>query len=128
MAVIRLETDVDCSPDDAWKVLSNWGDLSWFPGVSRVEADEAYRVVTAEAGGVFREALSSSNDDTRTIVYSIVESPLALESHEATMSAIPDGLAARLVFSIRVEPDAAADVVRPIYEGALEGLRDHLTG
>src|SRR5262245_65060607 len=92
MAEGRAEISVDVSPDDAWKLLREFGGLDqWMPGIESCTVDGDVRTL-AMMGIEIKEQLRTLDDDTRTIAYSVVDSPMKnLESHLATIHVEPEG-------------------------------------
>ena len=71
-----------------------------------------------------QEQLKSRDDDARAIAYSIVEGPVPVDSHLATIT-VHDGddPAARVTWQVDIEPGGRGDV-QDIYQGALGALKE----
>lgn len=130
MAELENSVSINCSVDDAWKVASDFGGIdAWFPGITGCELDGEDRHITFEGmDETVVERRIRSDDDTRTLVYAIVSSPLPLDSYQATMQVDPDGDGARVTWTMVFEPADSGEVMQGIAEGALQSLKSHLEG
>jgi hypothetical protein len=128
MGDIRHETTIACDPEAAWRVVGQFGDLSWFPGV-QIESVEGDDRVIPFGEDRITERLVSREDQSRAITYSIVESPWGIEKHEASITVTPEGDdQCRVLYTATVEPDEMTPVFDATYAGALEALKAHLEG
>jgi len=67
------DVEIAASPAAVWAVVANFGDLSFFPGVTSVRMDgDATRVVTA-GGHEIREHLIELDDDNMSLRYTVTE-------------------------------------------------------
>lgn len=111
MASIRRETLIDAPPDDVWSALRDWGALHerLVPGfVVDTRLDGDVRIVTFGSGTVLRERLVDLDDETRRIVWSVVDGPYAHHNASAQVLAEEDGRA-RFVWIADLLPDDLAD-------------------
>jgi carbon monoxide dehydrogenase subunit G len=129
MADGKTEISVDVSPDDAWKLLREFGSLAeWMPGVESCTVDGDVRTI-AMMGIEIKEQLRSLDDNARTISYSVVESPMGnLESHLATIRVEPEGAGSHLTWAVEVDPDELLGLFLPVYEGSLVEVKKKLEG
>jgi hypothetical protein len=75
------------------------------------------RIVTFANGAVARELLVDLDDKQRRLAYSVVESPMQMTHHHATMQVLPEGAnRSRIVWIADVWPNDAADRVGPMME------------
>jgi carbon monoxide dehydrogenase subunit G len=128
MATGRAETRIDSDPDAVWKVVGDFGGLaSWMPGIEKCEL--AGDVRTLQTMGIeIKEQLRGRDDASRSITYGIIESPMPVEHHEATITVNPDGAGAHVTWDVEVRPDNLIDAFVPIYQQSLDQLRTHLAG
>ena len=127
MATEAPEIHIDRSPEDVWALVGEFGDLSYMPGVESVTLDGDIRTVNT-MGMEIQEQLVAKDDDDRTMTYAIVGGPVPMESHQATISAHPDGEGCRLVWEVTVVPDDAVGLFSGIYDGSLKAIKAHLEG
>jgi polyketide cyclase/dehydrase/lipid transport protein len=111
MASIRKEVLIHAAPDDVWAALSDWGALHerLVPGyVTATTLDGPVRVVTFFNGTVLRELFVARDDETRRLVWSIVDGPYT--HHNAAAQVVPaPGGATRFVWTADLLPDGTAD-------------------
>jgi hypothetical protein len=94
MASIKQETSIATGPDEAWAALRDWGALHerLAPGfVVDTKLDGNDRIVTFANGAVVRERLVALDDDSRRLVWSIVDGPYTHHNGAAQVSANADG-------------------------------------
>ena len=121
MASIRKEISIDARPADVWAALSDFGAVHQrlAPGFvtnTRLEADDI-RVVTFVNGAVAREVLVDMDQETRRLVYTVVEGPLGSTHHNATAQVFGDGDGrSRFVWIADVLPDDVAGTVGALME------------
>ncbi len=72
------------------------------------------------------EALLSSDDAARELVYSVVSSPLPIDSHRATITVHPAAAGARVTWACEVTPDEHVEMLGGIYSQGLDALKAHL--
>ena len=124
MADGKAEVSIDRSPDEVWKLVREFGGLeTWMPGVETCVVDGDVRTI-GMMGIEIKEKLRSLDDSTRTIAYSVVESPMGnLESHLATISVESEGDVSHLTWTVDVVPDDLLGLFLPVYEGAVVELK-----
>jgi len=78
---------------------------------TRLEGDT--RVVTFEGGTVARELIVSVDPAERRVAYAVIESPLGMRHHHATMQVIADagGDSCRLEWVVDLAPDGASPTI-----------------
>jgi carbon monoxide dehydrogenase subunit G len=120
MASIRQEIEIDVRPEDAWAAVRDFGAVHerLVPGfVVDAEVDGNARTVTFFNGVVAREVLVDVDDDTRRLVYTVVESPLGATHHNAAAQVLPNGeRGTRFVWITDVLPDEVAPYIRGMME------------
>ena len=134
MASVAMKTTLAASADAVWEVVSDFNGLPKYVAAIAASTMEgtglgAVRTLTLAGGGTVVERLESQDDAARTLSYSIVRSPLPLESYLATVAVRPQGDdVCEIQWSSTFEPAGAAEeeaseIVRGVYSGAFEGLR-----
>jgi hypothetical protein len=124
MASDRTETTIAGDPAAVWAIVREFGGLDqWMPGIETCKLEGDDRLLGL-MGITIRERLVSRDDDERAITYSIVESPLNLEHHEATITVndAPEG--SHVTYDVAAKPDSALDILVPTYTQALAALKD----
>jgi hypothetical protein len=130
MATIRHHIQIDRSPDEVWKAVTDsnaWP--SWFPGLDAVtvEADGSGR--TINLGGMdVPEDIVTNDDGLRRFQYRIRPGLLPLEYHLGTLDVLPSGEGSIVVYSTEILPDDGAALIGPATEAAVAGLKAHLEG
>lgn len=128
MADGRFEVHIDRSPEDVWALISDFGGLaSWMPGIESCELDGDVRKVKT-MGMEIHERLVSQDEDSRTQAYSIIEGPVPIDHHLATLSVEPDGDGSRFTWAYEVRPDEMAAAFGPVYEGSAQAVKAQLEG
>ena len=124
MASATAQASIARNPDDLWKVIREFGDLSYMPGIESCTVDGDVRTV-GTMGIEVKEQLRDLDDDTRRISYSIVESPMSnMVSHLCTISVEAEGDGTHLTWTVEVEPDDLLPLFQGIYEGSVAALKD----
>lgn len=126
MAHGQAQTTTIESPDDAWKLVGDFGGLAdWMPGMDSCELEGDVRTIKT-MGIEIKERLVSRDDAHRVISYSIAESPIPLEHHLATISVTPEGDGSRVTWDVEVRPDEMLGAFLPIYQQSLDALKSRL--
>jgi len=121
MASIRNEIAVRASPGHVWDAVRDFGAVHQrvAPGFltdSRLEGDDV-RVVTFANGAVARETLVSSNDESRRLVYAIMDQ--RFKHYSASVQVLAEGEGSRVVWIIDLLPDdLAGHVTQMAQQGA----------
>jgi len=121
------EIEIDASPDDVWALAGDFGGIDWMPGIESVTVDGDDRTINT-SGMTIVERLVRRDDEARTISYSIVDGPVPVESHEATISVLAAGDGSHVSYSVTTEPDDAAGFMKDVYAGALKALKAKIEG
>ena len=128
MADGKVEVQIDRSADDVWALIGDFGGLgSWMPGIESCELDGDVRKLQT-MGMEIHEQQMSRDDASRTISYSIVQSPMPVEHHLATLSVAPEGDGSVLTWAYEVRPDEMAAAFGPVYEGSAQAVKAQLEG
>jgi Polyketide cyclase / dehydrase and lipid transport len=110
MASIRKEIVINAHPDDVWAALRDWGapHRRLVPGfVVDTRLDGRDRVVTFFTGTTVREVLVDLDDDSRRLVWSVVDGPYTHHNASAQVLAT-DGGSTRFLWIADLLPDEAA--------------------
>ena len=128
MADGKVEVSIDRSPDDVWALVGDFGGLGdWMPGIESCELDGDVRKLQT-MGMEIHEQLKERDDGARRIAYSIVQSPMPVEHHLATLTVTPDGDGSKLEWAYEVRPDEMAAAFGPVYEGSAQAVKQQLEG
>jgi hypothetical protein len=128
MATIREHTRVNRSADEVWKVVSDAGNMDWFPGVDACSLRGTTRSVTFTGDITVEEEIVTNDDGLRRFQYRIVGGALPVEFHLGTVDVLEDGDGAILIYSTEVVPDKLAKPMSSSVHAAVEGLKRHLEG
>jgi carbon monoxide dehydrogenase subunit G len=127
MQTETAEIEIAAAPEDVWAVAGDFGGIAWMPGIESVEVSGEDRTIST-SGMTIVEHLVRRDEDARTLTYSIVDGPVPVESHEATIAVVPAGDGSRVSWSVTTEPDDAAAFMRDVYAGALNALKAKVEG
>ncbi len=122
MATINLEASLGIAPDALWKSVGDFGGVSdWLPVVTQSELvgeSGNQRTCVLANGGELAETLTSFDDASRKLVYTVTEG-LPFSHHSASME-VADGGDGRSTFRWITDYTLA--------EGAPEGFADMFEG
>jgi len=127
MAETHAETFIARDPDEVWKVVSDFQGLqAWFPGIPEVRAEgEGVRDIVMGPGMEVTESLLSRDDTARTYTYKVESALLNAQKYETTVRVTPEGDGTKVTMDAILEPDNLAAMIGPVYENAVQGLKDH---
>ena len=121
------------STEDVWAEIGGFGGLAdWHPGVASTEVVEidglVHRHLTLSDGGRLLERLIETGPHHYT--YEIIDSPLPLTDHRATLSCVAEAGGCHVFWSAMFEPtDVSTDeIVCGFYEEGLRALRERYNG
>lgn len=114
------------SAGEVWTVIGDFNGLPrWNAGVERSDLSDGgkRRTLTLKAGGTVVEDLVHHDDAGRSLSYSIVDGPISVSSHKATLAVIDRGPNQSTVrWSCAFEPKGVpVEVVTGIFSGIFEG-------
>jgi carbon monoxide dehydrogenase subunit G len=121
VASIRKEISIDAPPEKVWDALRDFGALHTrlVPGfVTDCRMDGEDRIVTFANGAVMREVLIDSDDESRRLVWTIVDGPY--RHHNGAAQVFSDGDGSRFVWT--ADLIAADDVVAQTDEAMKAGI------
>jgi hypothetical protein len=111
MACIRKEILIDADPEEVWAAVRDWGALHerLVPGfVVDTRLDGEDRIVTFANGTVFREVLVDLDEQTRRLVWSVVDGPYTHHNASAQVFSVDDGQARFVWTADLLQNDLAA--------------------
>ena len=120
MASIRKEILVEADAEQIWAAVRDVGAVHerlarGFVLGTKLDGDS--RIVTFANGAVARELIVDVDDQARRLAYAVVESPLQLAHHHATIQVLPEGKdRSRVIWIADVWPNDAAARVGPMME------------
>ena len=126
METETAEIEIDAAPADVWAVAGDFGGIGWMPGIDSVTVEGDVRTI-AMMGMEVKEQLVARDDVARAITYAIVDGPVPVESHQATITVHDAGEGSRVTWEVSVEPEGAA-LFKDIYQGSLGALKERLEG
>src|SRR6059058_2847744 len=125
MATIRKHVRIDRPADEVWKVVSDAGNMDWFPGVEACTLTGTTRSVTFTGGVEVQEEIVTNDDDLRRFQYRIVGGALPVEFHLGTVDVLEDGAGSLVIYGTDVVPDGFAKPMGASVGAAVEGLKKH---
>ena len=130
MASVRKETLVEANAEQIWAAVRDVGAVHerlarGFVVGTKLDGDS--RIVTFANGAVARELIVDVDDKTRRLAYSVIESPLGMAHHHATIQVVPEGKdQSRVVWIADVWPNDAAARVGPMMEQGSQVMKQTL--
>ena len=128
MATIRYHARINRSADEVWKVVSDAGNMDWFPAAESCSLSGTTRTVSFGGDITVDEEIVTSDDELRRFQYRIVGGAMPVESHLGTIDVIEDGDGALVIYSTDVLPDGLAKPMNSSIRAAVEGLKKHFEG
>jgi carbon monoxide dehydrogenase subunit G len=120
MASIRKDISLEASPDQVWDAVRDVSAVHQrlAPGfVTDTRLDGDARIVTFANGAVARELLVDADDKARRLAYSVLDSPIKMTHHHATIQVVPEGAnQSRVIWIADVWPNEAAERVGAMME------------
>jgi hypothetical protein len=138
MASVSESIRISASPDDVWVTVRDFGAIAQYvPPITGAELSGtgvgAERTLTLADGAQVVERLESVDDDTRTLRYTIVESPLPVADYEGSLSvtAVDDSTCQvtwASSFAVHGAPeDELVNTFADLYTAGLNGLKERHT-
>ena len=130
MATVTKSVDVALAPDRVWEAVRDWGHVHQrlCPGVlTDCQVEEGARVVTFAGGLVARELIVAVDEQTRRLVWSVVDSQL-LTHHNGAMQVLEDGAGSRVVWTADLLPHDAAERVAGFMDLGCAAMKTTLEG
>ncbi|AKV02727.1 hypothetical protein AKJ09_09390 [Labilithrix luteola] len=128
MASIHREVVIDCSPEQLWAVLRDFGALAQLvPGfVVGTRLEEGARIVTFGNGAVVRELLVDIDEERRRVAWSATGGTLS--HHNASFQVFPEGKGTRGVWIADLLPSEAAPRIAAMIEQGLAAMKKAFDG
>lgn len=126
MASIHITIPIDRPAETVWSAIAETGAVDQLARgfVVDTQVHDGVRVITFVNGVVAKELLVDIDQDTRRVAYAVVESPLGLRHHHASMEVVADGDArSRLIWVADLLPDEAEPAVRTLMEQGAESMK-----
>ena len=131
MASIRKEIDLDVPPGEVWDAVRDAGSVHrrLMPGfIAEAHLVGDTRSCTMADGSPLRELIVDVDDETRRFVYAIVEAPLPMTHHSASMQVFANGEGGtRFVWVSDFLPNDLAGPIGELLEGAAANIRETLS-
>jgi len=139
MARIVVTKELDAEAAAVWKLLANFGDVSWIPVADRVDVDGdgvgMRRLIHGAGEHPVIETLTYLNPDRMEVGYSITNNPLPVSRFDAVVAVHPKPPGSGIKWEVDYEPlgstdadaQAARDAVEAVYEMMAGWLADAAT-
>ena len=111
MVKVSIEREFEVGAEKLWAILANFGDISWIPGIEKVELEGKgigmVRHVTAPGLPQLHERLDLIDDDRMILDYSVPEVAfIQVKNYRARAQVFKlEGERCRLQWSCKAEPD-----------------------
>jgi len=138
---VVMSVEVNAPVADVWKTVRAFDRLQdWHPAVESTtmqgspEQVGSVRTLHLKGGGEIHERLTYLNDDSRTLTYEILESPLPITNYHSYISATASAAGRTVViwgstFEAKGAPDAKAkEVISGIYQAGFDTLKAKFGG
>ena len=131
MIRVLVKEEIAAPADRLWKLVGNFGDVSWMNGVTRSELEGQgvgmVRSLYVGDGAPVREQLEAHDEGARSIGYTITQgNPMPVTDYHATVAVVPDGPErSRLEWGCRFEANGVSE---PEAKAAVEGMYGVLIG
>ncbi len=132
MGEARVKEVIDAPADALWALVADFGNTSWMPGGGDVEVVGSgpgmARIISAGDQKI-REVMESSDDASRTLVYSITEGvPFPVTGYRSTMRVTGDDSSAELEWACTFEPTGDGDGDEAQATQTIEGMYSTMVG
>lgn len=128
MATLRREIPVLDGAASVWQSLRDFGQVHTkvAPGfLTGLEMDNGDRIVTFFNGLVARERLVTLDDETRRLVYAVVEGRAS--HYNAAVQVLPEADGCRVIWTIDLLPDELAPAIGAMMDKAAESMTKALS-
>ena len=129
MATLRETLSLRAPAAAVWDAVRDVGELHrrLVPGfVTEARLEQGARVITFVNGITVREEIVSVDDDSRRLVYAIPRGRFL--HYQGTVDVEEDGSGSRLVWTVDLLPDEAADGIRAMMRQGAAVMRATLDG
>ena len=124
MATIRVERSIEAPPEQVWDALRDWGAIHerLVPGfVVDARLDGNDRIITFFNGVVAREVLVDLDEESRRLVWSVVDGPYT--HHNGAAQVFAEGAGTRFVWTADLLPDETAPPTAEMMERGIDVLK-----
>jgi carbon monoxide dehydrogenase subunit G len=126
MGEARAEATIEAPADDIWKRVSDFGDLSWMGGVDSCTLDGDDRTIKMSGMEIVERRLRV-DEANRSLTYGIVGG-VPVGHHQATITVTPKGdTSSHVTYDVDTD-DAMVEMMKGVYQGALDNLKSQLEG
>ena len=124
MATLRETLRLRAPAAAVWDAVRDVGEVPGFVTEARLE--QGARVITFVNGITVREEIVSVDDDSRRLAYAIPRGRFL--HYQGTVDVEEDGAGSRLVWTVDLLPDEAADGIRAMMHQGADVMRATLDG
>ena len=139
MVEVSIEREFDVNADKLWAILANFGDISWIPGIEKVELEGEgvgmIRHVTAPGLPQLHERMDAIDHENMILDYSLPEFAfIQVKNYKARAQVFAlEGERCRLHWAFRAEPDGPTEAEcttsgEAFYEMIMTWIGDALKG
>lgn len=131
---VEKEMQVNGTAEAVWEKVGGFCAIAdWHPAVAKCEetgeGDAKFRILTLGDGATIKEKNTGEKD--KGYSYMITESPLPVKDYSAEFSVVPNGEAAKIIWTASFHAEGAADdeaqkVIEGIFDAGLNAIRDQL--
>ena len=123
MKLLEEERIFNCSADVLWSILSDVSRCDWVPSVEKITLDRDCRFFEMAGMGRIVERILLLDNETMTLQYSAIETPVPVDHHRATMHVLEvDEERCQLEWKTEIDPDTFADGVHQGMVTSLQGI------
>lgn len=127
MKLLEEERIFNCSADVLWSILSDVSRCDWVPSVEKITLDRDCRFFKMAGMGRIVERILLLDNETMTLQYSAIETPVPVDHHRATMHVLEvDEERCQLEWKTEIDPDTFADGVHQGMVTSLQGIESLL--
>ena len=127
MKLLEEERIFNCSADVLWSILSDVSRCDWVPSVEEITLDRDCRLFKMAGMGRIVERILLLDNETMTLQYSAIETPVPVDHHRATMHVLEvDEERCQLEWKTEIDPDTFADGVHQGMVTSLQGIESLL--
>jgi len=137
MIEVQIEREYEFGPDAVWALIADFGDVSWVPGIEKVDLEGEgigmIRHLTVPVFPQLHERLDAIDPEAMVLEYSIpAVEYIGVKNYSARAQVVELGPGrSRVHWSCRAEADGApeteaSDKTRAFYEAMLGWINDHL--
>lgn len=130
---IQLWVSLPKTPEAVWAAIGGFDAIAdWHPEVTSAELveleGETHRHLRMADGSLFLERLAEFG--THYYSYELVESPLPVTGHRATLSCVAEAGGCHVFWSAVFEPEdpVADEIIEGFFRAGLEALRERFGG